>query len=103
MGTGVVSQFLWEYFLDKLNFFKEKNKYSLHAYCLMSNRVHLLLQEVEDEISTSIKRICSSYVLWYNSKYERCGHLFQERFKSEVVESDDYFLKTATGLVIMGI
>ena len=81
-----------EYFLDKLNFFKEKNKYSLHGYCLMSNHVHLLLQEVEDEISTSIKRICSSYVLWYNNKYERCGHLFQERFKSEAVESDDYFL-----------
>ena len=39
--------------------------------------------ESEDDISNVIKRISSSYVLWYNKKYERCGHLFQERFKSQ--------------------
>ncbi len=39
-----------------------------------------------------MKRISSSYVYWYNKKYDRCGHLFQERFKSEAVESDAYFL-----------
>ena len=40
----------------------------------------------------SMKRICVSYVFWYNKKYERCGNLFQDRFKSETVESDSYFL-----------
>lgn len=39
-----------------------------------------------------IKRIASSYVYWYNWKYHRSGHLFKDRFKSEPVEDDAYFL-----------
>lgn len=70
----------------------DTKKFILYGYCLMDNHVHLLIQELEDDISTAIKRISSSYVLWYNKKYERCGHLFQERFKSECVETDSYFL-----------
>lgn len=81
-----------EFLLERLKILTEKKKYILYGYCLMDNHVHLLLKEVEDGISTLIKRICSSYVAWYNSKYGRCGHLFQERFKSEVVETDAYFL-----------
>lgn len=70
----------------------DTKKFILYGYCLMDNHVHLLIQELEDDISTAIKRLSSSYVLWYNKKYERCGHLFQERFKSECVETDSYFL-----------
>jgi hypothetical protein len=50
------------------------------------------LKETEEAISTAIKRICSSYVYWYNWKYGRCGHLFQERYKSEIVENEAYLL-----------
>ncbi|MEL7657128.1 MAG: hypothetical protein AAGU75_14620 [Bacillota bacterium] len=39
-----------------------------------------------------MKRISVSYVSWFNRKYGRCGHLFQDRFKSEVVEADEYLL-----------
>ena len=78
-------------FLDLLKNCKEANYY-LHAYCLMDNHVHLLLQEVDQDISMSIKRVSGRYAQWYNNKYERCGHLFQERFRSEVVENDAYFL-----------
>jgi putative transposase len=39
-----------------------------------------------------MKKICSKYVMWYNKKYKRTGHLFQDRFKSEPVESDEYLL-----------
>ncbi|MTI80455.1 MAG: transposase [Firmicutes bacterium] len=82
-------------FLEMLNFYKqykESHRYNVYGYCLMSNHVHILLQEVDDDIATAIKRICASYVYWYNTKYDRCGHLFQERFKSEVVESESYFV-----------
>ena len=58
----------------------------------MDNHVHLLLQETQEPISMMIQRVSSSYVIWYNRKHERCGHLFQERFKSEAVETDSYFL-----------
>jgi len=65
--------------------------FHLFSYCLMDNHIHLLIKE-SDNISNVIKRISSSYVYWYNLKYERCGHLFQERFKSENVDSIRYFL-----------
>ena len=39
-----------------------------------------------------MKRIGVSYVSWFNRNYDRCGHLFQDRFKSEAIESDEYFL-----------
>lgn len=58
----------------------------------MDNHVHLLLKETDESLSLTIKRISSSYVYWYNDKYARCGHLFQERFKSERVEDSKYFL-----------
>jgi REP element-mobilizing transposase RayT len=70
----------------------DANSFVLYGYCFMDNHIHMLIQELEDDISNAIKRICSSYVLWYNKKYERSGHLFQERFKSQPVENDNHFL-----------
>lgn len=79
-------------FLETLEYFKWKSSYLLYGYCLMDNHIHVLMKEKEESVSQAIKRISSSYVYWYNQKYERCGHLFQERFKSEVVETEEYFL-----------
>lgn len=79
-------------FIKTLVYFKEKSQYRIYAYCLMSNHIHILLREEEEPLSIIIKRISSSYVYYYNLKYCRCGHLFQERYKSEIVENDSYFL-----------
>jgi len=81
-----------ERLLETISKYKEVSKFEIFAYCIMSNHIHLLVREKEESVSNAIKRISSSYVFWYNKKYERCGHLFQERFKSEAVESDEYFL-----------
>jgi putative transposase len=80
-------------FLETLLKFKPISGYELYGYCLMDNHVHLLIHELVESLAVAFKRICSSYVFWYNQKYERCGHLFQERFKSEVVETRLSFLK----------
>ena len=58
----------------------------------MGNHVHILLKEGKENLTLVLKRIAGSYVYWYNWKYRRCGHLFQDRFKSEPVEDDAYFL-----------
>ena len=71
---------------------RELQRIKIFGYCMMDNHVHLLIQEETDDISTVIKRIGSSYVYWYNKKHERVGPLFQERFKSECVEDDGYFM-----------
>jgi len=98
MLRGINKQLIFEDDEDKIRFletlkkYKEKNHYQLYSYCLMDNHIHLLIKEVDEPISETIKRLSSSYVYWYNMKYERVGHLFQERFKSENVENATYFL-----------
>lgn len=81
-------------FLQTLLKAKQVGGFSLYAYCLMDNHVHLLIKESE-EIGNSIKRITVSYVQWHNNKYGRTGHLFENRYKSEVVESENYLLMVA--------
>lgn len=58
----------------------------------MGNHVHLLIKPTEEDLALIFKRIGGRYVYWYNAKYQRVGHLFQGRFKSEPVEDDGYFL-----------
>jgi len=79
-------------FLNILLQKKSKGEYTLHAYCLMDNHLHLLIQEKEDDIARIMKRIGITYVSYFNKKYQRIGPLFQDRYKSEKVENDGYLL-----------
>ena len=79
-------------FLETLSKYKKQCEYEIYAYCLMGNHVHILLKEGTEDLTLMLKRIAGSYVYWYNWKYHRTGHLFQDRFKSEPVENDEYFL-----------
>ncbi len=82
-----------QYFISLLKRFKKPCGYEIYAYCLMWNHVHLLIRE-GDRISTGdiFRHIGSAFVYWYNIKYERSGHLFQDRYKSEPVEDEKYLL-----------
>lgn len=64
----------------------------IYAYCIMPNHIHILLRERNLPISDIMKRIEDRFVIIYNKKYERVGHLFQARFKSEPV-NDLVYLK----------
>ena len=64
----------------------------IFAYCLMGNHLHLLIKEVDITIGDIIKSLASRYVFYFNRCHCRVGHLFQERFKSEPVESPEYFI-----------
>ena len=79
-------------FLQILEQYRDKCGYDIYAYCLMGNHVHLLLKIGEEPLEQVMRRICGSYVYWYNWKYQRIGNLFQDRFKSEPIEDDKYFL-----------
>lgn len=65
---------------------------TIYAYCLMDNHIHLLVKEQAESISTTIKRVAVSYAYYFNRKYSRYGHLFQDRFKSEPVNDLTYFV-----------
>ena len=79
-------------FLSILSDYKLISEYELYAYCIMGNHVHILLKEGNEELSQIMKRIGGKYVYWYNSKYKRVGHLFQDRFKSEPVNDEKYLM-----------
>ena len=82
----------YERFLFLLSHYREVSGYSLYTWCLMPNHIHILLKEGEEPLQKIFRRIGASFVYWYNMKYGRTGHLFQDRFKSEAVEDDTYFL-----------
>jgi len=58
----------------------------------MNNHARLLLQEREEDIANIMKRINISYVFYFNKKYKKTGHLFQDRYRSEKIEDDSYLL-----------
>ena len=78
--------------LETLKRYKAICEYRLFAYCLMGNHFHLLLEVGKEDLGLILKRIAGSYVYWYNLKYRRNGHLFQDRYKSEPIGDDSYFL-----------
>ena len=83
----------YQFFISLLERYKEPCGYQLYAYCLMGNHVHLLIQEGnETTLGDVFRHIGSAFVYWYNIKYERIGHLFQDRYKSEPVEDEAYLL-----------
>ncbi len=81
-----------EKFIQVLKDCKAISEFEIYAYCLMGNHIHLLLREISEPIEQVMKRIATRYVYWYNIKYQRVGHLFQDRFKSEPVDNDAYLL-----------
>lgn len=79
-------------FLDIVRESRDLDQFKLFAYCLMGNHIHLLIQVADGNLETIFKRIGGRFVYYYNVKYKRTGPLFQDRFKSEPVEDDAYFL-----------
>lgn len=77
-------------FIDIIKESKEKYKYEIYAYCLMDNHVHLVIYDKEQKISKIMQSMEVSYAFYFNKKYERVGHLFQNRFFSKKVEDREY-------------
>jgi putative transposase len=77
-------------FIETIAIYKSETNTCIYGYCLMKNHVHLLLKS--NKPCEFMRKIGAGYVYWYNWKYDRVGSLFQDRYKSEVVEDDEYFL-----------
>lgn len=62
----------------------------IHAYCLMSNHYHLLVETPSGNLSQIMHHINGAYTNYFNVKRKRAGHLFQSRYKAILVDADDY-------------
>jgi len=73
--------------------YKEKYKIRIYAYCLMDNHSHLIIDVNGADISKVMQGINLSYARYYNKKYRRHGHLFQDRFKSIIIRNNGYLMR----------
>lgn len=84
--------------LDKDKYLQLIRKYQqifyfkIYAYCLMSTHAHIAIDCCGADISKIMKAINQCYSAYFNKKYDRHGHVFQDRFKSKLVENDKYLI-----------
>ena len=81
------------FFLNKLLGLKNKYDHSIYALCLMQNHFHISIQTRKTSISKIMSSLTTSYSMYFNRKYQHFGPVFQNRFKSILIENDSYFLE----------
>lgn len=81
--------------MNLLREIRKEYSFQLYCYCLMSNHVHLQIATDDTEIWTIMKKINWSYSKYFNKKYDKVGHLFQNRYYSDIIEDDAYLLQTS--------
>src|SRR3989338_3504994 len=83
----------YELFLGLLKDCADRFDFLVHAWCLMPNHFHLLIETNDSNLSHAMKRLLGVYTMRFNNKYHRRGHLFQGRYKAIIVDKDNYFLQ----------
>ena len=76
-------------FLWLLKQYSEETNVKICAYCLMDNHFHLLVYDRNQNFSNFMQKLVGTYAKWFNTKYQRKGHLFEERFTSVPIESEE--------------
>lgn len=71
-----------------------------HAYCLMDNHYHLLLETLDANLSTAMRDLNGNYSQWFNVIHDRVGHLLQGRYKAFVIEKESYLMEVARYIVL---
>lgn len=79
------------FFLDKLRYLKKRYDHSLYAFCLMPNHFHLSIQTRKVSISKIMSSLSTSFSMYFNKSYNHFGPVFQNRFKSILIENNSYF------------
>jgi REP-associated tyrosine transposase len=87
-------------FLELLGNAVSRHGWRCHAYCLMPNHFHLMIQTPAGDISTGMHGLNGSYAQWFNRRHEFDGHLFQSRFHSVLLESNWHLLELSRYIVL---
>ena len=81
-------------FLEILKETKKQYEYDIYAYCLMNNHIHMVIYDKKDILQKIMQSVGIKYSMYFNKKYGRVGHLFQNRYLSKKIEDREY-LRTA--------
>ena len=80
----------YTWFLQLLGTVMPRFAWQRHAYCLMPNHYHLVLKATLNDLSRGMQRLNGLYAQGFNQRYDRTGHLFQDRFGARMIDSEDY-------------
>lgn len=89
-----------ELFLDTLSQVVSRYGWICHAYCLMANHYHLLVETPKANLSLGMRQLNGMYTQSFNRRHNRVGHLFQGRFKAILVEKESYLLELCRYIVL---
>jgi putative transposase len=89
-----------EYFLDLLGFIIERFHWLCHAWCLMDNHYHLILETPEGNLSRGMRQLNGIYTQKYNWRYTKTGHVFQGRYKAILVDKENYLLELCRYVIL---
>ena len=81
-----------ERYLQLVKKYQETFLFKVYAYCIMNTHAHFIIDCCGADISKFIKSINQCYAMYFNRKYKRHGHVFQDRFKSKLVTDNEYLL-----------
>ena len=87
-------------FLQVLSETVDRFNWVIHAYCLMGNHYHLLIETPNGNLSRGMRQLNGVYTQRFNRKYHRVGHVFQGRYKAIIVQKDSYLLELARYIVL---
>jgi putative transposase len=90
----------FELFLQSLANVCERYNWVVHAYCLMSNHYHLLVETPDANLSQGMRQLNGVFTQSMNRKHHRVGHLFQGRYKAILVDKDAYLLELCRYIVL---
>jgi REP element-mobilizing transposase RayT len=82
-----------KYFLERVEEYRQRYRFHVYAYVLMSNHVHLLMETGEVPLSRIMQGLQLKYTRYYNRKYKKVGHLFQGRYKAILCDRQAYLLE----------
>lgn len=72
-----------------------QNKFNIVCYCLMDNHIHIMIETKDMHYKDYITRVNSIYARFFNHKYHYIGHLYQDRYFSELIETDSHAMDTS--------
>ncbi len=87
-------------FVELLASVVERFSWVVYAYCLMGNHYHLVLETPRGNLSAGMRHLNGCYAQYFNRRHSRCGHVFQARFRSILVETDSYLLTVCRYVVL---
>lgn len=82
-----------KHFIKLLKIIVMEEAINIAAYCLMDNHIHLVLKGELENISKALRRVNIKYAMSFNAINDRVGHVFQDRYKSEIISDDEYLLQ----------